>query len=344
MIKINFLLLVPILFSACKNPESSRGESNEPKRYPVLKEGYIEVLDPEMEQVVSADAKIEILSGDHEFTEGPVWIGSDQMLLYSDIPRNTVYSWKEGEEARVFLTPSGFSGENFTGPEPGSNGLLLDPDGNLVLCQHGNRQIARMDAPFSDPKPSFVTIVNNYMGKRLNSPNDGTFNSNGDLYFTDPPYGLPMQADDPEKELTFQGVYRLDTAGVLTLLTDELSRPNGIAFSPDEKTLYVANSDPDRPIWMAYAVNEEGTLANGRVFYDATGRLIEDKGLPDGMKVDRQGIIYATGPGGVLVFNPEAKLLGVIRTGQQTANCGFNEDESELFITADMYLLRVHLK
>jgi gluconolactonase len=213
------------------------------------------------------------------------------------------------------------------------------------MCQHGDRRMARMEAPLDNPQPAFVTLADKYEGKRFNSPNDAVYKSNGDLYFTDPPYGLEQNADDPAKEIPFQGVYRLGKDGRVYLLTRDLSRPNGLAFSPDEKTLYVANSDPEKAIWMAYAVTETGSLIRGRVFFDATPMVGQQApGLPDGMKVNRQGFIFATGPGGVLVFNSQAEHLGTINTGQATSNCAFNEDESVLYITADDYLMRVKLK
>ena len=347
MIRIFIFLLSTVLITGCKKAEiTSVPESMKVTRtqdLSTLPGGYIEVLDPGLDAVISKETQIEILAENHEWTEGPLWIESEQMLLYSDIPRNAIYVWKEGEEASIYLQPSGFSGENFAGAEPGSNGLLLDMDGMLVLCQHGDRRIARMKNPITKPEPSYATIIDQYESKRLNSPNDAIFKSNGDLYFTDPPYGLPEQMEDPEKELSFQGVYKLDTAGNLTLLTDELTRPNGIAFSPDEKTLYVANSDPGMAIWKAFDVNEDGSISNGRVFFDATDRVPNEKGLPDGLKVDSDGIIYATGPGGVFIFNPQGELMGLIGTGQATANCALNTDQTVLFITADMYLLRVKL-
>jgi gluconolactonase len=204
--------------------------------------------------------------------------------------------------------------------------------------------VAVMNALLSDPAPDFMTLAGHFEGKRLNSPNDAVYHSNGDLYFTDPPYGLENGVDDPGKELDFQGVYVLKKDGTLVLLTSELSRPNGIGFSPDEKTLYVANSDPERAIWMAFDVLAEGTLGEGRVFFDVTHLAAREKGLPDGLKVHSSGALFATGPGGVFIFNPDGKHLGTIKTTEATANCAFDETESSLYITADMYLQRVRLK
>jgi gluconolactonase len=204
--------------------------------------------------------------------------------------------------------------------------------------------MARMDVPVILPEAKFTTLADRYDGKRFNSPNDAVFNSKGELFFTDPPYGLAQQENDPSKELDYQGVFRVDTSGTVHLLTDELTRPNGLAFSPDESKLYVANSDPERAIWMVYDMQEDGSLVNGKVFYDATDKVAREKGLPDGMKVDDAGNIYATGPGGVWVFSPEGEQIGLVRTGQATSNCAFNADKSILYITADMYIMRLSLK
>ena len=213
--------------------------------------------------------------------------------------------WREGVGVDLFLKPSGYTGASDYGNEPGSNGLLLDSKGRLVSCEHGDRRISVMSE-----KGGKMTLINNYQGKRLNSPNDACFHSNGDLYFTDPPYGLPKRYNDPRRELDFCGVYRLSKSGKLTLLTKEMTRPNGIAFSPDEKTLYVAQSDPKAAIWKKFPVKEDGTLGKGELFYDATKNVGKLPGLPDGLKVDSKGNVWATGPGGVLIFTPKEKLFG----------------------------------
>ena len=312
--------------------------------HPILEEGSIEANSAILWTIIPENSKIEIIAEGHDWTEGPLWLEKEQLLLYTDIPRNAIYAWKEGENAKVYLQPSGFLGENFTGAEPGANGLLLNADGELVLCQHGERRIAKMNSSLDVPKAEFTALAADYNNKRFNSPNDAAYRNNGDLYFTDPPYGLPKRMDDPEKELDFQGVYRLDAQGSLTLLTKELSRPNGIAFSPDEKQLYVANSDPEQAIWRVFNVMEDGSLDKGKLFYDATNLVSIEKGLPDGLKIDRNGNVFATGPGGVFVFSPDGLLLGKIKTGQATSNCAFNTDKTVLFITADSYVLRVKLK
>jgi gluconolactonase len=299
--------------------------------------GKIERLDPRMDEVIPEDARIEVLCGGFEWTEGPAWNRKEGFLVFSDIPRNSVLKWSPREgKVTLFLRPSGYSGEGNYSGEPGSNGLLWGPDGRLILCQHGDRRVARLE---SDGR--FTVLADRYQGKRFNSPNDLAMKSNGDLYFTDPPYGLPSQ-DDPSRELDFCGVYRLSRDGTVTLLTKEMTRPNGIAFSPDERTLYVAQSDPARAIWMAYDVRDDGLIENGRVFFDSTAWVREGrKGLPDGMKVDVEGRLFATGPGGVLIFSPEGDHLGTLATGEATANCAFGDDGSTLYVTADMYLCKV---
>jgi len=302
---------------------------------------YLERTDA-LDAIIAPDTEVEVLAEGFEWSEGPVWIEDGGFLLFSDIPNNRVNKWKEGEGISVYLQPSGYTGTNELWKEPGSNGLLLTPDGKLMLCQHGDRRVALMDAPLSDPKSQFLTYASEYNGMKLNSPNDATFHSSGDLYFTDPPYGLPQQMDDSTKEIPFQGVYRRKIDGTMQLVTDQMTRPNGIALSPDEKTLYVANSDPEKDLWMAFDVAEDGSTSNGRVFYDATGS--EGLGLCDGMTVHRSGIIFGTSPGGVFIMTPDAKLIGKVLTGQATANCTLDTNEKYLYITADMYLMRVAIK
>lgn len=338
-LKMFFLLLFAW---SCQSPAPKKETETQKTAYPTV--GSISRNAPELDKILPKDAKIEVLAEGFTWTEGPVWIADGGYLLFTDIPPNRVMRWKEGEGASLFLTPSGFTGETTKSKEPGANGLLLDASGNLVLCQHGDRRVARMNAPLSQPKPEFVTLADRWDSKRLNSPNDAVFDSKGNLYFTDPPYGLEKQVDDPAKEIPFQGVYRRRPDSTVELLIDSLSRPNGIALSPDEKTLYVANSDPARAIWMAYEVQADGTLKNGRLFYDVTSKVGEAlPGLPDGLKVNKQGFLFATGPGGVWVFDSNGALLGQILTGQATANCAFGNDGKALYLTADNYLMRVWL-
>jgi gluconolactonase len=304
----------------------------------------IERLDPALDRLIAPDAKIDVLAGGHDWTEGPLWVKQGGYLLFSDIPKNSIYRWKEGEGERLYLQPSGYTGKEPRGGETGSNGLLLDRQGHLVLCQHGDRRMARMDAPLDNPRPQFTTLADRYQGKRFNSPNDAVFHSNGDLYFTDPAYGMEKQWEDPRRELPYAGVYRRSAAGDVTLLTRDMTRPNGLAFSPDEKRLYVAQSDEKAAIWRVFDMKPDGTLGDGRVLFDATSMTSKRRGLPDGLKIDTDGNLFATGPGGVLVFTPEGKHLGTIVTGQATSNVAFGDDGRTLYMTADDYLMRVHLK
>lgn len=299
--------------------------------------GEIERFDPRFDDLVPGDAQIELLASGFEWSEGPVWVPRDGgFVLFSDTRADKIMKWKEGEGISVFLTPSGYSGAAYYSVEPGSNGLVLDPQGRLVCCEHGDRRISVMD--WDGGK---VTLADRYQGKRLNSPNDAVYHSSGALYFTDPPYGLPERENDPHREIDFCGVYRLAPDGTVTLVTDEMTRPNGIALSPDEKTLYVAQSDGAAPIIRAFDVQPDGSVANSRVFYDASADSKRLKGAPDGMTVDAAGNLFATGPGGVLVISPEGKLLGRLSTGVATANCAWGDDGSTLYITAHMHLCRV---
>lgn len=312
-------------------------QAESPTKYPTF--GKIIRLDPRLDALIPPDVSLEKLAEGFEWSEGPVWLPKEKCLVFSDIPNDSIMQWSEEQGLSLFLKPAGQSGATRRGTEPGSNGLLLDAKGNLVLCQHGDRQIARMEG--TDPDSKQTVLVDSYQGKRLNSPNDGAFHSNGDLYFTDPPYGLKQGAKDPARELPFSGIYKLSPDGKLTLLYDKMTFPNGLAFSPDESKLYVAQSDPKEALWMVFDVKEDGALGEGKVFFDATKWVATEKGLPDGLKVDRDGNIFATGPGGVFIFAPDGTHLGTIATGEATGNCAWGDDGSSLYINADMYLGRV---
>jgi gluconolactonase len=310
--------------------------------------GSIERLDPRFDALVPPGAAIEVLAMGFAWSEGPVWVAGGQgglpagCLLFSDIPNNRIHRWRPAAGIDLFMEPAGFTGPADYGRERGSNGLAVDREGRLVLCEHGDRRVSRLE-----PGGGKRTLVDSHAGKRLNSPNDLAIHSSGAIYFTDPPYGLPKGWDDELRELDFCGVYRLAPDGRLALLCDSMTRPNGIALSPDERTLYVAQSDPAAPIWRAFTLAADGTLAagdsGGRVFFDATELAATRPGLPDGLTVDAAGNLFATGPGGVLVFTPDGTHLGTLLTGQATANCTLGEDGQTLFITADSLLCRVRL-
>lgn len=302
--------------------------------------GSIERLDPSLDKLVPPDAKMEVIGEGFAWCESPCWIRDGRFLLFSDIPHNAIMRWDAKSGIKLFLKPSGYTGKDPRGGESGSNGLVVDRKGRLILCQHGDRRVARLDSPWYNPQPKFATLADRYQGKRLNSPNDAIVDSHNAIYFTDPPYGLEKGMDDPAKELSFQGVYRIGPDGMLSLLTT-LERPNGIALSPDEKTLYVSNSYEQRPIIAAFAMLPGGTMGPGQVFFNAHD--LEGKpGACDGMTVDAKGNLFATIPGGVGIFTPAGKQLGLLATGDRTANCEFGgEDGSTLFIAANHRVLRI---
>ena len=296
--------------------------------------GTVLRVDPALDALVPADYQIEKLSDGFAFTEGPVWISDGSYLLFSDLRSNRIHKWEASEGLTTFMDPV-FEGDP-AGRSVGSNGLNIDSEGRLILLEHGNRRVSRIEAD-----GSITVLVDNYQGRRLNSPNDSAIRSDGWLYFTDPPYGLAGLEDDPARELDFNGIYRLSPDGDLELLERNQTRPNGIVFSPDESTLYVANSDASNKVWMAYEVQEDGTLANGRVFFDVNSETSE--GAADGMKVDVAGNIFATGPGGVWIFDPTGKHLGTIQPDEVPANVAWGDDGRTLYMTARTGLYRIAL-
>ncbi|TDQ15116.1 gluconolactonase [Algoriphagus boseongensis] len=332
----NSFWFILFAFGACSTPKSQESVEQE-----VMTIGSVERLDAVINALISEDAQIEVLASGFEWAEGPLWLEEQQALIFTDVPTNKIWKWTEKDSLALYLTPSGYLGDRTDKREPGANGLALDSEGNLILCQHGERQVGKMLSPLITPKPEFEALATGFEGKRFNSPNDLVYNSKGQLFFTDPPYGM-----DPwdEKKLDFQGVYRLDSDGKVNLLVDSLSRPNGIGLSPDQKTLYIAQSDPEKAKYYAFDLDEQGNVVSGRVLFDATSLQSETrKGLPDGLKVHSSGMIFATGPGGVLVLSPEGKHIGTILTENGTANCGFDLGEKNLYMTADSFLLRIKL-
>ena len=296
--------------------------------------GTILRLEPGFNGLVPAGAIIEKIADGFVFTEGPVWIREEARLLFSDLRANAIIQWTEADGATPFVEVV-FDGSMEGRASVGSNGLTRDSQGRLLLAEHGRRQITRIE-----DDGSHTVLVDSYEGSRLNSPNDLVYRSDGWLYFTDPPYGLAEGDDSPLKELDFNGIYRLGPDGELELLYGEQSRPNGLVFSPDENTLYVANSDATNAGWMAYDVGPEG-LTNARVFLDVTGH--PDSGGADGMKVDRAGNLFATGPGGVWVIAPDGTHLGTIQPDEGPANVGWGEDGRTLYMTAQTGLYRIRL-
>lgn len=295
-------------------------------------------LDPRFEKLIPKDANLEKIADGFTWVEGPVWNKQGGYLLFSDIPANAVYQWKPDEGTRVFLRNSGYGGSTpFAGKEPGSNGLTFDADGRLVICRHGEREIGRLEA-----NGRITSLATSYDGHRINSPNDLAFKSNGDLYFTDPPFGLPHAFDDPDKA-PVQGVYRLAKDGTITRVISDIKAPNGIAFSPDEKTLYVSDVDPDRAAWLAYDVKPDGTAMNGRVLFDATRWRKDPFFGPDGFKVDQDGNIFGARPGGLSVIAPDGTLLGTVETEQPTSNVAWGEDGSTLYVTGGSSVYRIRL-
>jgi gluconolactonase len=296
--------------------------------------GKIIRLDPAFDALVPVDAKIEKIATGFTFTEGPLW-RPEGVLWFSDIPGNLVRSVSATGELKVLIQNAGGLDNAPPGALVGPNGMIADRDGNVLLCQHGMRRIVRVGKDLA-----MTPYLEKFEGKRFNSPNDLVYRSDGALYFTDPPYGLTKQDDDPAKELKFNGVF-LYSGGKLKAIIKDLIRPNGLAFSPDEKILYVAESDEKKRSWMRYDVAGDGSLSNGRVFYDLAGA--KEQGIPDGMKVDSQGNIYAAGPEGVWVFSPDGRHLGTIQPGETAANCGWGRDGRTLFITASTSVYRIRL-
>jgi gluconolactonase len=290
-------------------------------------------LDPRFDALVAPGTQIEKLAGGFTFIEGPIW-RPHGALWFSDVVGNVTRQWSPGGRVIELLRPGGYDGNGLPpGGFIGPNGATAGEDGTVVMCQHGNRRVVRITNDLQ-----VTTIVDHFEGKKFNSPNDVVYRSDGSMYFTDPPYGLPKLDDDPSKELPFNGVFKLSHGKLDAIITD-MTRPNGLAFSPDEKTLYVANSDENYRVWMRYDVQADGSVKNGRVFADLSAE--KDSGLPDGMKIDSRGNIWATGPGGIWVFTPDATPLGVIKLPEQPANCAWGDDWQTLYITAETSLYRL---
>lgn len=333
-------ILLLLAVAACNSQSGNKHE----KMYKTT--GTILQYDETLSSIIDNGTKPEIIAEGYEWSEGPLWIEKHNMLLFSDVPMNAIYKWTEKEGVSVYLKPSGYTGSTPSQcKEPGSNGLTLDAAGNLVLCQHGDRQMARMDAPLDKPAAKYISLANKFEGKRFSSPNDCVYSSAGELFFTDPPYGLQTQDDsDLMKELPFNGVYKLDTYGKVSLVINSITRPNGLAFFPGTGKLLVACSDPANPVWYLIDLVNDSMMAVSLFYSAAEERKIMKNGLPDGLKINKQGIVFATGPGGVYIFNSEGKKLGMIALDNPASNCALSPDEKILYVTNDMYVLRIKLK
>lgn len=305
--------------------------------------GSIEMISSELAKLIKQDAGVEIIADGFQFTEGPLWVDDRNMLLFSDVPGNTIYKWTESGGAEVYVKPGGYTDDQPRGGFMGPNGLYVTDNGALWICQHGDRRIARMNAPLDKPGADFVTVVDAYNGKQLNSPNDLFMSRNGDLFFTDPAYGFEGGMNDPKKELPFQGVYVMNKSGQVKLLIDTLDSPNGIGILPDGKTLLVSNTAGKNWGWYAYDLTEDNSVKNGRVFHSPGD--IKAMGGCDGFKIDKDGNVFAAGPGGIWIFTRKGKLIGKIKVnGVTTANCALSPDGKTLYITATQYLLRVKMR
>ena len=303
--------------------------------------GKLEILDQRMSDFFDSDPCIEVLATGFNWSEGPVWVPKLNGVLFSDVPENKAFLWTEKKGLEVFLDPSGYTGYTVNKNKSGSNGLALDQNGDLILCQHGDRRIAVFNQ-WGSKSPKFETIVDRFETKRFNSPNDLVISKDGSIFFTDPPYGLKGKDKDSLKELSYNGVYKRSPNGDVTLINGKLTRPNGIGLSLDEKTLYVANSDRIYPVIIAVDLTSGDYETS--LFFDGTNLTKDRKGLFDGLKTHSSGVIFATGPGGVLVIDRNGKHLGTILLENRTANCAFDSSETYLYMTADSALARISLK
>lgn len=325
-------LLCALLLSGCAASPPSRPASA-PR---------IVALETSFHHRVPASARVETIAEGFTWSEGPTWVGDiNGYLLFTDVPENTLYRWSRRDGLSILLKPSGYSGPHDDPMrEAGANGLFTEPTGNVLLADSGSRALARFD-PASKQK---ITLATHHQGKRFNSPNDVVRRNDGRIFFTDPPYGLKDLHASPDRELAYSGVYRLDADGGVHLLDSDLLFPNGIALSPDGRTLYVANSDPEHPIWMSYSLDARGDVTGKHVFADASDLLGPDvPGLPDGLCVTRDGVLFASAPGGLLVLGPDGTRLGRIEVDTAVSNCAFGEDGGTLYLTAHQRVLRMRV-
>ncbi|HEU4430481.1 MAG TPA: SMP-30/gluconolactonase/LRE family protein [Myxococcota bacterium] len=297
-------------------------------------------LDPRLDALIAPGTRAEKIVAGHVWLEGPSWDARSSALLFSDVVKNRLWRWTPGGGTDVALDPSGTTAPGrHAAIEPGSNGTAFDAEGRLLICQHGARRVVRLEA-----NGELAVVADGYQGRRLNSPNDLWVARSGEVYFTDPPFGLPKHFDDPAKELAWQGVYRL-RGRELELLIRDVRAPNGVALSPDERTLYVSNADRDEPVWLAYSLGAGGRIGAGRVFADARREIATYAGVPDGMETDANGNLWAAGPGGLTIFAPDGARLGFLRTGIATSNVTFGgERGTTAFITASSAIWRIETR
>ena len=331
-----------IVSAGCHSPVTPAASSR-----PDSAVGKIELYDTSAGRFIDSNAVIEVIGRHYLWSEGPVWVPAKQMLLFSAVRENKIYRWNGKDTPVAYLTPSGYTDTAYRDGENGSNGLALDKEGRLLLCQSGNRQVVRLNTSLDSPRPIFTVLAPNFKGRKFNSPNDLVADSKDNIYFTDPIYGLPKHENDPTRELAFEGVYKISPNGKVTLLIDSISRPNGIALSPDEKILYIGSSGDRHPRWYIYSLDSSGDVKGGGVLMDGTEQLNKAKvrQSADGFKIDKYGNLFAAGPDGINIISPAGELLGLIRIYNRPAsNCAFNETKDVLYITAADLVLRVKLR
>lgn len=329
------------MLAGCGTPQQSQVPAtpeHEPARGVAVR---ITRWDADFDAHVARDVQAEQLAEGFTWAEGPAWLPREDALLFTDVPRNRLYRWSARDGLRVLLEPSGYAGPPTAQlREPGANGLHVTPDGQVLLADSGSRQLVALD-PATRRR---TVLASRFDGRRFNSPNDLVRRDDGRVFFTDPPYGLTGMQASPARELAFSGVYRVDPDGTVRLLDAALRFPNGIALSPDQRTLYVANSDPAQPLWIAYTLDAAGDVTARRVFADASDLVTDDTpGLPDGLAVADDGTLFATGPVGVIVFAPDGRRLGRIEVDTPVANVGFGDDGRSLYLTAQHRLLRLRV-